>query len=93
MPRYTISTMTKRPLTRYIIQGLRRLSVVIAAVLIILGYLLLLNFFGELYGAGNGWDNPLLWFACAFSALTVLVAMCWALTKLAGRFAGRKPEN
>lgn len=93
MARYTISTMPKRTITDWIIQGFRRLSVVVAAVLIILGYLYLLNYFGNLYGAGQGWDNSLLWFACALSALVVLVAICWALTKLVWLATGRKPPN
>ena len=81
--------MKTRPVFHWIIQSIRRLSVVAAAVLIIAGYLLLLNYFGKLYGAGQGWDNPLLWFACAISALVALVAICWAFTRLAWRVAGR----
>jgi H+/Cl- antiporter ClcA len=67
--------------------------VVAAAALLIVGYLFLLNAFGELYGAGQGWDNPLIWLACALSALVVLVVACWALTRFAWWITGRKSGN
>ena len=92
-----ITAMERGPAFRWIIQSIRRLSVVAAAALLVVGYLVLLNAFGELFGAGRGWDEPLLWFACALSALAVLVAICWILTRIARRIFGlesdRKQEN
>ena len=67
--------------TTYIIQAIRRLTVVIAAATIILAYIALLNLFGGLFGAGKGWDNPLRWFASAVSALIVVFAASWLLTR------------
>ena len=74
--------MPKRKIKNTIIQAIRRLTVVAAATLIIVSYVYLLNFFGNVYGAGQGWDNPLLWFGSAMSALIVVVAISWILTKL-----------
>ena len=91
--RCRIDTMGDGPVHRWIIQSARRASVVAAAALLILGYLFLLNAFGELYGAGQGWNNPLLWLACALSALVVLVAVCWILTRFVWWISGRNSIN
>ena len=66
----------------YIIRTIRRLTVVIAATVIILPYIYLLNYFGEMFGAGQGWGNPLSWFSSAVVALVTVFFACWLLTKV-----------
>lgn len=73
--------MTKGKLQAHIIRTIRRVTVVVAATTIILTYIYLLNYFAELFGAGQGWGNPLLWFASAMVALAVVFSTCWLLTK------------
>ena len=85
--------MSKGNLKAYIIRTIRRLTVVIAATVIILSYIYLLNYFGEMFGTGQGWGNPLLWFSSAVMALVIVFSACWFLTKvfqwLASKFKSR----
>ena len=74
--------MKKETLRTHIIRVIRRLTVVVAATLIILTYIYLLNYLRAIFGAGHGWGNPLLWFISALVALVVVFFACWVLTKV-----------
>lgn len=84
-----VEVMANDRFRAYIKQTVRRFTVVVTAVAIIVGYLYLLNYFGEIFGAGQGWDNPLLWFVCALSALIVVCIVCWVLAKTTRWIASR----
>ena len=74
--------MAKGQLKAHIIRIIRRLTVVAAAAVIILSYIFLLNYFSEMFGAGQGWGNPLSWFSSAIVSLVAVFFACWFLTKV-----------
>lgn len=74
--------MAKGQLKAHIIRNTRRLTAVVAATVIILSYIYLLNYFGEMFGAGHGWGDPLSWFSSAVVALVTVFSACWFLTKV-----------